>query len=105
MSFTKQRYTDVDPLAPGMHFLREALDCEHLGITVVEADPGWQGKPHDHAADGHEEVYLLLEGDARLEVAGSPVELAPGDAVRVAPEATRRLHFPDGGRMVIAGAP
>lgn len=105
MSFTKRKYTDVDPLAPGMHFLREPLDLDQLGVTVVDADAGWQGKHHDHAEEGHEEVYLLLEGSARLEVEGDPVELAPDEAVRVAPEASRQLVFTEPGRLVIAGAP
>ncbi|MFP4590205.1 MAG: cupin domain-containing protein [Halobacteriales archaeon] len=105
MGYTKRQYGDVEPLAPGMHFLRQALDCDNLGVTVVEADHGWHGKTHDHVDSGQEEVYLLLEGTARLEVGDDAVSLDPGDAVRVDPATTRRLHFPDGGRMVIAGAP
>lgn len=89
-----------------MFFLRDALDCENLGVTVVDADPGWTGTEHDHADGGHEEVYLVVEGSARLVVDGEPHDLPAGHAVRVEPGATRRLEAgDDGARLVLAGAP
>jgi len=106
MGYDATAYDDVEPLSPGMYFLRDALDCEELGVTVVEADDGWEGMEHDHADEGHEEVYVLLHGEATLTVDGDPVELGPGDAVRVDADSTRDLAFSaDGSKMVIAGAP
>jgi len=106
MGYDTTAYDDVEPRAPGMYFLRDALDCEELGVTVVEADDGWEGMEHDHADTGHEEVYVLLHGAATLTVDGEAVELAPGDAVRVDSDSTRDLSFSaDGSKMVIAGAP
>ena len=106
MGYDTTAYDDVEPRAPGMYFLRDALDCENLGVTVVEADDGWEGMEHDHADADHEEVYVLLHGAATLTVDGEAVELAPGDAVRVDGDATRDLSFAaDGSKMVIAGAP
>ncbi|OYR42279.1 MULTISPECIES: cupin domain-containing protein [unclassified Halorubrum] len=106
MGYDTTAYDDVEPRAPGMYFLRDALDCESLGVTVVEADDGWEGMEHDHADAGHEEVYVLLHGAATLTVDGEAVELGPGDAVRVDADSTRDLAFSaDGSRMVIAGAP
>ncbi len=106
MGYDTTAYDDVEPRAPGMYFLRDALDCEELGVTVVEADEGWEGMEHDHAEDGQEEVYVLLHGEATLTVDGDPVELGPGDAVRVDADSARDLAFSaDGSKMVIAGAP
>ncbi|MWV64329.1 cupin domain-containing protein [Halorubrum sp. JWXQ-INN 858] len=106
MGHDEATYTDVEPRAPGMYFLRDALDCAELGVTVVEADDGWDGLEHDHASDGQEEVYLLVDGGATLTVDGDDLTLEPGDAVRVDPDSTRSLSFThDGSRMVIAGAP
>ena len=106
MGYDEVTYADVEPRAPGMYFLREALDCAGLGVTVVEADADWDGMEHDHAEDGQEEVYLLLEGEATMDVEGESVALAAGDAVRVDPESSRTLSFEaDGSRMVVAGAP
>jgi mannose-6-phosphate isomerase-like protein (cupin superfamily) len=106
MAHTKANYRDVDSIGGGMHFLRDVLGCEELGITVLEADPGWEGKEHHHREGGHEEVYLLLEGGATLVVDGEETDLEPGDAVRVSPEATRQLYNGDEeSLLVVAGAP
>lgn len=106
MSYDAVNYEDVEPKAPGMYFLRDALDCSELGVTVVEADSGWEGMEHAHDEDGQEEVYVLLEGAAELSIEGDTVSLAPGDAVRVDAEDARMLVFhEDDSRMVIAGAP
>jgi mannose-6-phosphate isomerase-like protein (cupin superfamily) len=106
MSHTRVDYHEGNEKAPGMFFLREALDCENLGVTVVEADAGWTGMEHDHAGGGQEEVYLLVEGAATVDVDGESVELSPGEAVRVAPEASRQVRVgDDASRLVVAGAP
>ena len=105
MSHTSVSYDEVEPRAPGMHFLRDALDCDQLGITVLDATAGWEGKEHDHDHDDQEEVYLLVEGAATLTVDGEDLALDPGDAVRVDPGATRDLAFSEESQMVIVGAP
>lgn len=106
MVYDQTAYDDVEPLAPGMYFLRDALGSDQLGVTVVEGRDGWEGKRHDHADDGQEEVYLLIEGAATLSIEGESIELTAGDAVRVDPEAARELEFTaDDSLMVIAGAP
>jgi len=105
MAYTHQRYDDVEPRAPGMHFLRGALDCENLGVTVVDADEGWDGMEHNHADGDHEEVYVLVSGGGSLTVEGEELALESGDAVRVAPDASRQLSFDTDSLMVIAGAP
>jgi quercetin dioxygenase-like cupin family protein len=99
-------YHDGDEKAPGTFFLREALGCENLGVTVIDADPGWTGMEHDHADRDHEEVYVLVEGDATLTVDGDDHPMDEGTVVRVEPEATRLLVAgEDGAHLVVAGAP
>lgn len=106
MSYEKVNYEDVEPAAGAMHFLRDPLDCEQLGITVVDCDPGWTGQAHDHADGDHEEVYLLVEGEASIEVDGEEVRMSAGDAVRISPEATRQIHNGDVESLfVLVGAP
>lgn len=106
MGYDSTTYDDIEPAAPGMYFLRDELDCDSLGMTVVEADEGWEGLEHDHAEDGQEEIYLLLEGKAQLTVEGESLHLDGGDAVRVDPESTRELSFTDDdSTMVIGGTP
>ncbi|MFB6071200.1 MAG: cupin domain-containing protein [Halanaeroarchaeum sp.] len=106
MAYTKTNYEDVEPVGESMHFLRDPLECETLGVTVVDCDPGWAGKPHDHAEEDHEEVYLLVEGEATVTVEGEDVPMAAGDAIRVAPEATRQIRNGETeSTFVLAGAP
>lgn len=105
MSHDKVSYEEVEPLAPGMHFLRDELDSENLGLTVLDAEPGWEGKEHDHKAEGEEEIYLLVDGAGTISIEGEDVPLEPGDAVRVDPDVTRKLAFEAESTMVIAGAP
>ncbi|WP_435180264.1 cupin domain-containing protein [Halorussus sp. AFM4] len=91
MSYTKVDSRDVDPIGGGLRFLRDPLDCEKLGVSVLDADPGWTGKEHDHAEDGQEEVYVLLEGEATVTVEGEDVELSAREALRIPADATRQI--------------
>lgn len=104
MSYSRVNYEEVEVVGEGMHFLRDPLELETFGITVVDVDAGWQGKPHDHADAGHEEVYLLLEGAGAIEVDGEEVTLSPGDAVRVDPESTRQVRADEDSLFVFAGS-
>ncbi|ESP88714.1 cupin domain-containing protein [Candidatus Halobonum tyrrellensis] len=104
MSHTHVSVDDVEPSGP-MRFMRDPLDCENLGFTVVEADAGWSGPEHDHADEGHEEVYYLVDGAATVVVDGDAVPLSPGEAVRVSPDASRRLDASEESTLVVAGAP
>jgi len=105
MSHALVNYGDVDPVGGGLHFLRDALDCSNLGVSVLDVDAGWSGKAHDHADDGEEEVYVLVEGAATVTVDGETVSLSVGDALRVDPEATRQVDADADSLFVIAGAP
>jgi mannose-6-phosphate isomerase-like protein (cupin superfamily) len=106
MSYTKVNHRDVEPTSEALYFLRDALDCENLGLTVIECDPNWTGMEHDHADGDHEEVYYLVDGEATMHVDGDEVALDPGDALRVAPEVTRQIeNGPRESTFVVAGAP
>ncbi|WP_338742387.1 cupin domain-containing protein [Haloplanus salilacus] len=105
MSHTLVNYDDVDAVGGGLHFLRDALECSNLGVSILECDPDWSGKPHDHADDGQEEVYVLVEGAATVTVDDDTVSMSAGDALRVVPESTRRIDADEACLFVVAGAP
>jgi mannose-6-phosphate isomerase-like protein (cupin superfamily) len=106
MAYTKVNYEDVDPVAGSMHFLRDPLDCDTVGVTVLDCEPGWSGKAHDHAEEDHEEVYLLVEGEATVTIEGEDVSMEAGDAVRIAPTATREIQNGETeSTFVLVGAP
>jgi quercetin dioxygenase-like cupin family protein len=105
MAHSLVNYDDVDPVGGGLHFLRDSLDCSNLGISVLDVEAGWSGKAHDHADDGEEEVYVLVEGEATVTVGDETVSMSAGDALRVDPEATRQIDADADSLFVIAGAP
>jgi quercetin dioxygenase-like cupin family protein len=104
MSHALVDYRDVESVGGGLHLLREALDCSALGVSVLDCDAGWSGTAHDHADDGQEEVYVLVEGAATATVDGETVSMTAGDALRVDPESTRRVDAEEDCLFVVAGA-
>ena len=106
MTHTTANYEDVEPTADAMYFLREELGTDHLGFTVLECEPGWEGMVHDHADEGHEEIYFLVDGAATIAVEGDDVNLEPGDAIRLDPDTERQIRIGDTeSTLVLAGAP
>lgn len=105
MGYTRVGTDEVDPVADGMYFLREPLDTDAVGVTVVDVEAGWTGQPHDHADDDHEEVYFVIEGSVTVEVGGHDVDLGAGEAIRIDPGTTRQIRSPDtGSRLLLVGA-
>jgi quercetin dioxygenase-like cupin family protein len=79
---------------PGIRFraARQALGVSSWGMNVIELDPECSGYPeHDHASDGHEEVYVVLRGSIVLQADGGERTLSQGDFVRVAPHTKRKF--------------
>ena len=106
MAHTKVNYEDVEPVSDGLYFLRDPLDAENLGVSILECDPGWSGMEHDHTDEGQEEVYVLVEGTATVTVAGEDVAMEAGDALRIPPGATRQIENGDEeSTFVLVGAP
>lgn len=95
MSYEKVNYADVEPVSDAMHFLREPLRSRSVGVTIVRCDPGWRSREHDHAGDEHEEIYVLMRGEATVRVDGEDVEMESGDVLRITPESARQIRNSD----------
>jgi mannose-6-phosphate isomerase-like protein (cupin superfamily) len=68
-----------------LEFLRrDSLSC---GLYVLEAGADDPQEPHQE-----DEVYLVLEGRARLEAAGQDQPVGPGSVVFVARTVPHRFH-------------
>ncbi|MFC6717589.1 cupin domain-containing protein [Natrialbaceae archaeon GCM10025810] len=92
MSYTKVNYEEVEQVSSAMHFLSDPLETEQVGVTIARCDPGWKSRPHDHTDNGHEEVYVLIEGEAAVLVDDEAVEMEAGDALWIPPESTRQIR-------------
>ncbi|WP_267640123.1 cupin domain-containing protein [Haloarchaeobius amylolyticus] len=110
MSYTKTSTADVDSVIDeeygGMWFLRDALETEHVGVTIMELEPGSKGKEHDHSHDGQEEVYVVVAGTVDVELEDETVPLAEDEALRLSADETRQLKNPydEVAKLVLVGA-
>jgi mannose-6-phosphate isomerase-like protein (cupin superfamily) len=94
-------------LSPGLEFryARKPLELEQSGASYQKIAPGFR-QPFGHTHKEQEEVYVLLAGGARVKLDDDVVELAPFDALRIAPGVMRCVEAgPDGAELVLFGAP
>ena len=94
-AYKQVNYTDIEPISGAMHTLSDSLDSEQVGVSMARCEPGWRNKPHDHEANDHEEIYILIEGQATVVVDGDSIEMESGDAVWIPPESTRQIRNGD----------
>jgi hypothetical protein len=94
-------------LSPGLEFhaARDALDCQQSGTSYQRIAPDFR-TPFGHSHKHQEEVYVLISGGARVKLGDEIVDLAPFDALRIAPGVMRCVEAgPDGAELILFGAP
>ncbi len=92
----------------GMSKARAGLGVTSFGMQILRFPPNADRYPeHDHAQEGQEEVYIVLEGSATLRAGGEQHELEPGVFARVGPSETRKLQTGEQPALilVIGGVP
>ena len=87
------------------HTARAPLEMENGGLSFLRIAPNYR-MPFGHQHDQQEEVYVLVNGSARLRLDDEIVELEPWDAVRIHKDTMRNLEGgPDGAEIILFGAP
>ncbi len=91
----------------GFVLARKSLGVTAWGMNVERLPAGYDKYPeHDHAEDGQEEVYVVLEGKATLHADGESWELTRGTFARVGSGQKRTITTDEGATMlVLGGAP
>lgn len=112
MSYTKKNLRETNDSAPKFgfgelgeaHFPREELGAEQTGLAYHVLRPD-KRQAFGHSHDEAEEVYVVLSGSGRVRVDDEIVEIAPLDAIRVAPPVKRAFEAgPDGLELLVFGA-
>ena len=87
--------------------VRRSLDIGSFGINAVELQPGEAIPEHDEAGRAHEEVFLVLDGDAVMVVEGVDHPLRRGSYARLDPALRRTVRNDSGAvaRVLIISAP
>jgi hypothetical protein len=91
MGYSVVNVDEIEPAGPGgaVRFLRRALGVEAFGINWFELLPGAEGREHDEAGSGQEEVNVVVRGSGIWRVDGEEVRASVGTALRFDPETVR----------------
>jgi mannose-6-phosphate isomerase-like protein (cupin superfamily) len=110
--YTKKNLHQVEDAAPKhgfdatqmARFAGKDLGCETIGLALEGVKPNArQAFGHRHEHD--EEVYVILEGHGRMRLGEEEIEVAPLDAIRVAPGVWRSFEAgPEGLELLAFGA-
>ena len=101
---------DVAPKAgmpEGMEarFPKRELGSEKVAVSLQRLAPGLRG-PFGHKHADQEEVYVIVAGGGRVNVAGDERELRTWDVLRVGPDTMRAFEAgPDGMEWLAFGGP
>ena len=82
------------------HFLMDAgdLGSRNLTVTWVDVPPGAEQRAHSH--EEAEQVYVIVRGRGRMQVAGDVQEVGEGDLVFI-PPATQHGIVNDGSEALV----
>lgn len=105
--YTVKRFDEMEPILGGFFLrARASLGASSFGMQILQMPPnsGDFYPNHDHADTGFEEVYVVLSGDADVEIEGERIHLEPETALRVGATTHRKiLPGPEGVRILALG--
>ena len=111
-AFTKVSLAAVHDAAPENGFgdrwearvARDALGAERTGVTLFRLLPG-KRSPFTHRHTDAEEIYVVLSGSGRVKLDDELFDVAPLDAIRVAPATARAFEGGQEGMAFLALGP
>ncbi|MDF1818003.1 MAG: cupin domain-containing protein [Immundisolibacteraceae bacterium] len=76
-------FMDLEPdMVSGTRYVRRMVEGLHHMVCIVEAEPGWVTKGHDHYND---ETLYILRGQMTLVVDGETIVIKQGDYIYIPP--------------------
>jgi mannose-6-phosphate isomerase-like protein (cupin superfamily) len=94
-------------LSPNLEFrmARVPLEMENAGVSYLRIAPGFR-LPFGHKHKQQEEVYVLVNGSAKIKIEDDVHELKQWDAVRLHKDTMRSFEGgPEGAEFIAIGAP
>ena len=89
---TVKRFDELESYANQFLYAGRGLGVTAWGMNVLKLPPNWGDYPdHDHAREGQEEAYVVLQGGARLTAGGESWDLVPGMLARVGAAQKRKF--------------
>ena len=107
MGYSVVDVNELEPSGPGgaVRFVRRELGLEAFGLNWFELPPGTEGREHDEAGSGQEEVAVVVRGGGHWRVEGEDVPVRAGSVIRFDPDTTRcPVAGPEGLTFVAVGA-
>jgi mannose-6-phosphate isomerase-like protein (cupin superfamily) len=88
-----------------LRMAKDPLECSACGLSYMKLGPGYR-PPFGHTHKTQEEIYILVNGSARMKLGDELVEMRPFTAVRVSPETMRGYEGgPEGAELIVIGTP
>ena len=89
---TVKRFDELESYQGQFIYAGKGIGVTAWGMNILKLPPSWDGYPdHDHAEDGQEEAYVVLQGKATLQAEGKSWVLEPGTLARVGAAQKRKL--------------
>lgn len=84
---------------------KDPLECTGCGVSYMRLGPGYR-PPYGHSHKTQEEIYILVNGSARMKLGDTVEDMKPFTAVRVSPETLRGYEAgPEGAELIVIGTP
>jgi mannose-6-phosphate isomerase-like protein (cupin superfamily) len=94
-------------ISPNLEFrvAGQSLEAKESALSYLKVAPGFR-LPFGHSHEQQEEVYVLVDGAARIKLDDEIVDLERWDCVRIAKDTVRNVEAgPDGAELILFGAP
>ena len=103
-TYTLRQIDELESIRHGaLKLAGDELGIEAFGLQILDFPAGFDQYPaHDHAEDGQEEVYVVLDGSAEFEIAGERIPAESGTMLRVTAETRRNLVAGQRGVRILA---
>jgi mannose-6-phosphate isomerase-like protein (cupin superfamily) len=111
--YTLVNLQDIEDMAPkfghspglSARGARQPLEMQNSGLGLYRLGPSFR-TPFGHRHETQEEVYVVLDGSARIKIEDEVIDLHQWDAIRVAAGLAHCIEGgPEGAQYLAFGAP